>query len=93
MRGHCNPAAEVQFGTWIEPSRGSFCRRVRQYGATEGYAPALQKCGATARLVQLQILDLDTPSHRKSKPLTCEGESPDYGLSQSLAGKPTINAG
>ena len=64
-----------------------------RHGSTQDYSSALQKCGATARLVQLQILDLDKPSRRKPKRLTCEGESPDYGLSQSLAGKPAIDAG
>ncbi len=44
-------------------------------------------------MVQLQILDLDRPSRRKAKRLTCEGESPGNGLSQSLAGKPIIDAG
>ena len=64
-----------------------------RHGSTQDYSSVLQKCGATARLVQLQFLDLETPSRRNLKTQSCEGEPPDYRLSQSLAGKPTINAG
>ncbi len=64
-----------------------------RHGSTEEFSSVLQTCGATARMVQLQILDQDKPSRRQSIRLTCEGESPGNGLSQILAGKPIINAG
>ena len=83
----------VEPGPGTSRREGPFAGGCVKYGTTEEYALALQKCGATARLVQLQILDLGRPSRRKPKRLTREGEPPDYGLSQSLAGKPIINAG
>ena len=53
------PRFDLEPGT--SRREGPFAGGCVKYGATQEYASALQKCGATARLVQLHFLDLDEP--------------------------------